>query len=119
VWEQDNPVTEGALLSEQTGKSFPQVIEAIGDTSVTISEITAATATQASAAEEVSEAINQVVDTTHRTSAGSEEMASSSEQLGSQAGALRDLVGHFTTEASRQSQATRRLWVTINPNSRG
>ncbi len=90
--------TEGVLLSEQTGKSFQQVIEAIEATGVTMAEISAATATQASTAGEVSKAISQVVDVTHRTSAGSEEMAASSEQLGSQAGALRELVSHFTTE---------------------
>lgn len=70
ITESTERVTEGALLSEQTGKSFQEIIEAIEDTVVTISEIADSTATQ----------------------------ASSSEQLGAQAGALRELVSHFKTD---------------------
>jgi hypothetical protein len=41
---------------------------------------------------------------TEQSAAGSEEMASSSEQLGAQAQALRDLVGQFTTGNGQSSQ---------------
>ena len=41
---------------------------------------------------------------TEQSAAGSEEMASSSEQLGAQAQALRDLVGQFTTGNGQSGQ---------------
>jgi methyl-accepting chemotaxis protein len=43
----------------------------------------------------VSGAIGQVSEVTEQSAAGSEEMASSSEELGAQATALRDLVSGF------------------------
>ena len=61
--------------------------------------LNAASSEQTSAAQGVSEAIRQVIEVTHRATAGSEEMASSSEQLGAEAGALRKLVHHFKTDA--------------------
>jgi methyl-accepting chemotaxis protein len=42
-------------------------------------------------------AIQTVAQVTERSAAGSEEMASSSEELGAQAAALRELVGGFRT----------------------
>ena len=48
-----------------------------------------------------SRAIQGVAHVTEQSAAGSEEMASSSEELGAQAGALRELVGQFTIGAGR------------------
>jgi methyl-accepting chemotaxis protein len=97
IVESTQRANQGALLSEETGKSFQQIIQAIEDTAGKISEITAVAAQQTSTAIEVSAAIGDVIDVTHRTSASSEEMASSSQQLGAQATTLHNLVGHFRT----------------------
>ena len=43
---------------------------------------------------------------TEQAAAGSEEMASSSEELGAQADALRNLVGRFTTSISGAESVT-------------
>ena len=91
---------EGAALSDQAGKSLKQIIEAADATAVKISEIAAATVQQASNAHEVSKAIQNVAQVTEQSAAGSEEMASSSQQLGAQATMLRDLVGTFQVDAA-------------------
>jgi transcriptional repressor NrdR len=50
-----------------------------------------------------------IAEVTEQASAGSEEMASSSEELGAQAAALRDLVARFKTDNSRVSFDGRKL----------
>ncbi len=90
-------VEEGAQLSEETGKSFTQIVEGIESTAAKIAEIATATVEQAANANEVSKAIQGVAQVTEQTAAGSEEMASSSEELGAQASALQELVVRFKT----------------------
>ena len=90
-------VEEGAQLSEETGKSFKQIVEGVESTAVKIAEIATATIQQAANADEVSKAIQGVAQVTEQTAAGSEEMASSSEELGAQASALQELVVRFRT----------------------
>jgi purine-binding chemotaxis protein CheW len=52
----------------------------------------------------VVDSVNEVLRVTEQSAAGSEEMASSSEQLGAQAQALRDLVGQFTTGSGQSGK---------------
>ena len=95
IQETTDRVEQGAQLSQQTGEAFDKIISAIRDTAATISEISEAATRQVAMAGEVAQAIQQVVQVTDRTSAASENMAASSEELGSQADHLRELVGHF------------------------
>lgn len=95
IRESTQRVEEGATLSDQTGMSLRQIIEAAEATARKIAEIATATVTQATNAQEVARSIQSVARITDQTAAGSEEMASSSEELGSQASILRDLVVRF------------------------
>jgi methyl-accepting chemotaxis protein len=88
-------VEEGAQLSDQTGESLKKIISAAEATASKIAEIAAASIQQASNAHEVAQAIQTIARFTEQSSAGSEELASSSEELGAQATALRDVVGAF------------------------
>ncbi|HYW81148.1 MAG TPA: methyl-accepting chemotaxis protein [Thermoguttaceae bacterium] len=99
-------VREGAQLSDETGSSLKEIIEGVGATVSKISEIASATIEQASNAGQVAEAISGISQVTEQAAAGSKEMASSSEELGAQAAALRDLVSRFKTDDSRQSTQT-------------
>lgn len=97
IRESTQRVEEGSLLSAQTGESLSKIIEGVDSTARKISEIAAATVEQAQNANEVANAIHLVSQVTEQSAAGSEEMASSSEELGAQAASLRDLVSRFKT----------------------
>jgi methyl-accepting chemotaxis protein len=95
IKESTQRVEEGAELSTQTGAALKQIIKAAEETATKITEIAAASVQQAANTEETAKAIQGVSQVTEQTAAGSEEMAASSEQLGAQAAALRELVGQF------------------------
>ena len=99
IKESAQRVEEGAQLSDRTGASLKQIIQAAEATAGKIGEIATATVQQAANASEVSKAIQGIAQVTEAAAAGSEEMASSSEQLGAQATALRDLVGQFVVSS--------------------
>ncbi|HLA83495.1 MAG TPA: methyl-accepting chemotaxis protein [Thermoguttaceae bacterium] len=88
-------VQEGAQLSETTGQSLRQIIEGVEATAAKIAEIAAVTVQQTANAQEVSNAVQQVVNVTDHATAGSEEMAASSEELGKEAAALNRMIGRF------------------------
>jgi methyl-accepting chemotaxis protein len=88
-------VEEGAQLSDQTGESLKKIISAAEATAAKIAEIATASIQQAANAHEVAQAIQTIARFTEQSSAGSEELASSSEELGAQATALREVVGAF------------------------
>ncbi|MEE8452486.1 MAG: methyl-accepting chemotaxis protein, partial [Thermoguttaceae bacterium] len=106
IKESSSRVQEGAQLSDETGNALKEIIEGVGATVSKISEIATATIEQASNAGQVAEAITGISQITEQAAAGSEEMASSSEELGAQAGALRDLVSRFKTDDVRTEQTT-------------
>jgi methyl-accepting chemotaxis protein len=102
IKESSSRVQEGAQLSHETDEALTKIIEGVEATAAKISEIAAATVQQATNADEVSKAIQGISEVTEQSAAGSEEMASSSEQLGAQAAALRDLVSRFKTDSTGQ-----------------
>ncbi len=101
IKESSTRVQEGAQLSDETGESLKEIINGVVETVAKISEIAEATSEQASNATKVAEAIHSIAQVTEQSSAGSEEMASSSEELGAQATAMRDMVAQFKTDDSR------------------
>jgi methyl-accepting chemotaxis protein len=104
IKESTQRVEEGAQLSDQTGDSLKQIITAAEATAAKIAEIATATVQQAANAQEVSKAIQCIAQVTEQSAAGSEEMASSSEELGAQATALRELVGEFDVDTAGNSR---------------
>jgi methyl-accepting chemotaxis protein len=95
IKESTQRVHEGAQLSSETGAALAQIIEGVEATVAKISEIASATVQQAANAEEVSRAIHGVSEITDQNAAGSQEMASSSEQLGAQAVTLKEVTSRF------------------------
>ena len=95
IVESSHRVQEGSELSQKTGDSLQQIIQAAEATAAKITEIAVATAEQASRAEEVSSVIGTVSQVSEQTASGSEEMAASSEELGTQAGVLEELALEF------------------------
>ena len=98
IKESTQRVEEGAQLSEQAGGSLTKIIHGVEATAKRIAEIADATIEQAQNANEVSGAIQQVAQVTEQSAAGCEHMASSSQELGAQASAMRDLVTRFKLE---------------------
>ncbi|MBN1588131.1 MAG: methyl-accepting chemotaxis protein [Pirellulales bacterium] len=90
-------VQEGAELSETTGKSLKGIIAGVESTAAKIAKIATVTVEQTANAREVSKAIQGVVQVTDHAAAGSQEMASSSEELGMEAAALNRLIETFKT----------------------
>ena len=97
IKESTDRVEEGAQLSKETGVALKEILQGVSATADRIGEIAKATVEQASNASEVSTAIHGVTEVTEQTAAGSEEMASSSQQLGAQATVLQELVRRFKT----------------------
>ncbi len=89
-------VQEGTQLSHDVGDALQAIVTGVEETVTKISEISNVTAQQSTNATEVVDAIRGITQITEGTAAGSEELASSSEQLGVQAGSLRKLVTRFT-----------------------
>lgn len=99
IKESTQRVSEGAMLSAQTGEALTKIIDSAESTAKKITEIATAAVEQAQSAVEVSKAIQMISQVTEQSAAGSEEMASSSEELGAQAASLRELVSGFKVNA--------------------
>ncbi len=99
VKESTERIEEGVQLSDQTGTSLREIIRGVEATVTKISQIATATAEQANNAQEVSAAIQGISEVTEQTAAGSEAMATNSDQLETQASGLRDLVSRFKTDS--------------------
>ena len=109
IKESGQRVDEGARLSKETGQSLKTIVEGVQATAAQIIEIAAVTSHQTSIAEEVSTAIHTVASVTEQNSAGSEELSSSGEELGAQAGTLRDAVGSFKVSKKETSDDRTRV----------
>jgi methyl-accepting chemotaxis protein len=97
IKESRNRVSDGAELSEKVGSSLSGIVAAASKTSASIRDIDELTHSQNVSAEEVGNAIRQVAQTTDDNAAASEQLAASSEELGSQATVLRELIARFRT----------------------
>jgi hypothetical protein len=99
VRQSSQRVEDGTRLSDQTVESFRSIIASADTTAARITEIAQATARQAAGAKEISDAIQGIAKVIEQTAMGSEEMASSSEQLGAQSTAMRNLMERFRVGA--------------------
>ncbi len=95
IKESTNRVSDGAELSEKVGASLSAIVAAASKTSASIRDIDELTHSQNASADEVGNAIGQVAQTTDANAAASEQLAASSEELGSQATVLRELIARF------------------------
>jgi methyl-accepting chemotaxis protein len=99
IKESSKRVEEGSSLSEETGRSFREILRGVEATAQKIADIAGVTVQQACTAREVTSSIRSIANVTDQAAAGSQQMAASSEELGAQAAALRDLVNRFKTES--------------------
>jgi methyl-accepting chemotaxis protein len=95
ITESSERVAEGCELSEKTNTALLAIAESVQETAGKITVIAEATMEQAASADEVSNGIRNIAETTESAAATAEQMAASSEELGCQATVLREMVGHF------------------------
>lgn len=95
IKESTTKVQQGSEYSAKMADAFRNILQGVEATVARAAEIAAATAQQATVAEEVSKAIQQISHVTEQNAAGSEQLASSSEELNAQAATLRELVAGF------------------------
>ncbi|HLA85460.1 MAG TPA: methyl-accepting chemotaxis protein [Thermoguttaceae bacterium] len=108
IRESNRRVEEGALLSKETGAALREIVVGVRETATRIGEIAATTVEQAANAREVSAAITIVAEVTEHAACGSEQMATSSEELGAQSNALRELVAHFRVRPTERNPVKRK-----------
>ncbi len=95
IKESSGRVQEGAQLSHDAGEALKEILGGVEETVAKISVIADATVEQSGNAKQVADAIRGISQVTEQAASGSEELASSSEQLGAQASGLRELVKRF------------------------
>lgn len=83
------------LRAETAGQLIQKVVPAIKDASQKVQEITTACSEQANGANQIRAALSQLDQVTQQNSASSEESASASEELASQAQFLQETIGRF------------------------
>ena len=88
-------IGEGAKRAEGTAKALETIVSEINEISGTIDEVTKASMCQTEAIGQVNIGINQISTVTQTNSATSEEQASASQELSSQADVFRAMVSQF------------------------
>ena len=88
-------VEDGSGIAEKTSLSLGTIVTGADEVLLIINSIAQASAEQASAVVSISEGLSEISRVVQSNSASSEEAASASEQLQSQAESLQKLVGYF------------------------
>ncbi len=88
-------VDKGRRIADETAQSLMKVVKTTETVSSLVDKIAAAAAQQSSSLSNVTECMNQISSVVHTNSATAEESAATSEELSSQAQALRNLVSQF------------------------
>ena len=92
-------------VSEKAGALLKEMVPSIAKTADLVQEITASSEEQASGINEINGAMNQLDTVTQNNAALSEELASTAEQMNSQAMSLEEMMSFFTVD-SRDSGGT-------------
>lgn len=90
-----NAVKNGTIIANETAQSLESIVDKVSSSVELINQITEASASQASAVEQVNTGIEQVSAVVQVNSATSEESAAASEELASQANVLKSMVEKF------------------------
>ncbi|HZG84253.1 methyl-accepting chemotaxis protein [Paenibacillus sp.] len=91
-------VSEGVVLTEQTGDAFRSILRMVNDSSQKVVEIAAASEEQAAQSAEVLTAVGTVAAASEQAAAAAEETASSSQSLAQLAEELNSLVAAFKVD---------------------
>jgi len=91
-------------VSEKAGSLLQEIVPSISKTADLVQEITAASEEQSTGISEINGAMTQLDSVTQNNAALSEELASTAEEMNSQAMSLEDMMGFFTIEGSSSTQ---------------
>ncbi len=92
IEENSKRVSQGVKVSEEAGKTLSEIVERAKKVSDLVGEIAAASQEQSKGIEEINGAVAQMDKVTQRNTSNAEELASSSEEMSSQAQSLKDMV---------------------------
>lgn len=112
-------VNRGTKIANETGKSLEELAAGIDGTVIAISQISDASAAQATSVQQVTQGIDQISSVVQTNSATSEESAAASEELSSQAMELKRLVDQFKLEDSGSRRTTNTSFKTSTGFSSG
>ncbi|MCW8931862.1 MAG: methyl-accepting chemotaxis protein, partial [Gammaproteobacteria bacterium] len=90
-------------VSEKAGSLLKEIVPSISKTADLVQEITAASEEQSTGINEINGAMTQLDTVTQNNAALSEELASTAEEMNSQAMSLEDMMGFFTIDGSTTS----------------
>lgn len=88
-------VRRGSAMTEETAESLSAIVDSVTQASGLVAEIARASTTQSQGLIEITQGLAQIDQVTQNNTASSEETASASEELSSQAATLRHLVQRF------------------------
>ena len=91
----DKEIQQGVNISEETAEALNKIAENVTATTGLVDEIATASHDQAKGISQVHAALTQVESVTQTNTANSEETASASEEMSSQANTLKELVASF------------------------
>lgn len=109
-------IAEGVDLANQTKIELQEVVELVSKTSNLMKEISISNKEQASAVNEVTIGLEQLSGVVHTNSATSEETASTSEELSTQANVLKQMIGEF--QVKNKSSRNIQEFENMNKNSK-
>ena len=87
-------------IANKAGEMLTQLVPDIRKTAELVQEITASTGEQASGAEQINRALQQLDKVIQKNASSAEEMASTSEELSSQAEQMKDTISFFQLDSS-------------------
>jgi len=93
-------------VSEKAGHLLDEIVPSIQKTADLVQEITASSEEQASGINEINGAMTQLDTVTQNNAALSEELASTAEELNSQALVMEDMMAFFNIESNKQRKQT-------------
>ena len=88
-------VANGTQIVDRTAESLTSVVLSVKDVIHSVDKIAAASSSQASAIEEMTESVNSISSVVQTNSVTAEESAAASQELSSQAQALKEMVSRF------------------------
>lgn len=98
-------IEEGREQADSAGKAVDDIVNQVRQLNDFISDISAATAEQASGLGEINEAVNQLSEVTQQNAALVQDSAAAASQLNSEATTLVSLVGRFSTRDDQNPKA--------------
>jgi len=102
--EISNLAKSSVSVSEKAGSLLDEIVPSIQKTADLVQEITASSEEQASGINEINGAMTQLDTVTQNNAALSEELASTAEEMNSQALAMEDMMAFFNLENSQSRQ---------------